>query len=382
MPGVRAGTAIAPVPHEVLHACRYRFLAVMLACCSLFLAPVLYMAQAHPSDRVRLRLDTTEAVAALAILEARRAGGAPAEADRQRLLSSQGYQRLKTREAAMRRAFTDSSFSAFLHSDSLGRRSGELRHALTAWEAADLRAAAARALAYLPDDARIAATVYVMIKPRTNSFVWDVETNPAIFLYLDPSRTQSQFANTVAHELHHIGFASVRARTDSLLAGLPDSVKTAAEWIGAFGEGFAMLAAAGGPDVHPHAESPAADRARWDNDMARFNQDLRTLEEFFRDVISRRLATPDTVRAVAASFYGIQGPWYTVGWRMAVLIEKAFGRDELIRCMTDPRRLLERYNEAAAAQNRAQRDSLAQWSPELIAALGRARKLRPSARPS
>jgi hypothetical protein len=328
-------------------------------------------AQSPLTDRLRLRLDTTEAVAVLAVVETERAGRGSSEAHWRRLFSTDGYVRLKAREGGLQRVFSDSSFAVFVQSDTLRKRAPALRRALSAWERADLRAAAARAFAYLPVDARIRATVYIVIKPRTNSFVFEVQTNPAIFLYLDPAMTAPQFANTVAHELHHIGFASVSSRTDSVLAALPDSVRTAAEWMGAFGEGFAMLAAAGGPGVHPHAVSAAADRARWDADMAHFNQDLRVLEGFFWDIITRRLATPDTVRAVASTFYGIQGPWYTVGWRMAVLIEARFGRPELIRCMTDPQRLLERYNAAAVDYNTTHADTVAQWSAHLVAALAR-----------
>jgi hypothetical protein len=199
-----------------------------------------------------------------------------------------------------------------------------------------------------------------MIKPRTNSFVWEVLTDPAIFLYLDPSLTPAQLENTVAHELHHIGFASIAGSTDSVLSALPDSVRPAAEWLGAFGEGVAMLAAAGGPEVHPHAASAAADQARWDTDLANFTADLRKVERFFLDVIGGRLAG-DATRSVAAEFYGVQGPWYTVGWKMAVTVERRFGRAALIECLRDPRRLLARYNAAAG-------DSLARWSPALLAA--------------
>ncbi|HEX9164413.1 MAG TPA: DUF5700 domain-containing putative Zn-dependent protease [Gemmatimonadales bacterium] len=320
-----------------------------------------------PADRVQLRLDTVQAAAVLALVEGRPAAAPGAW---QALFTSEGYRRLQTREAAMRRAFTDSSFAAFVRSDGLASRAPALRAALRAWAGADLQRAAARALAYLPADARIRATVYLVIKPQTNSFVWEVQTDPAIFLYLDPAVSPAQFENTVAHELHHIGFASVRARRDAALAALAPAARAAAGWMGAFGEGFAMLAAAGGPGVHPHADSPAEDRARWDRDVARFNQDLGTLEAFFGDILAGRLATPDTIQAVAANFYGIQGPWYTVGWKMAAVIEERFGRDELIRCMTDPRRLLRRYNDAAAPYDRAGRDSLALWSPGLLDALG------------
>jgi len=104
--------------------------------------------------------------------------------------------------------------------------------------------------------------------------------------------------------------------------------------------------------------------------MTHFDQDLRTVEGSFRDVITRHLSSPDSVRAAASAFYGVQGPWYTVGWKMAVTIEGRFGRAELIRCMTDPRRLLERYNAAAADYNRTHADTLARWSHDLVAALG------------
>jgi hypothetical protein len=277
--------------------------------------------------------------------------------------------RLKAREASVHRDFSDSDFAAFVRSDSLSHRAAELRRTLSAWERMNVNAAAARALAYLPPEARIRATVYVVIKPRTNSFVFEVRTNPAIFLYLDPTRTGPQFENTVAHELHHIGFASVQARTDSLLAALPDSVRKAVEWMGAFGEGFAVLAAAGGPDVHPHAVSLPEDRARWDRDVARFNEDLRALDRFFLDVLAKRLATEDSVSAVGFSFFGEQGPWYTVGWKMAVTIERRYGRAVLIQCMDDPRLLLERYNAAAADYNRTHPDTLARWSPVLLRAI-------------
>lgn len=41
-----------------------------------------------------------------------------------------------------------------------------------------------------------------------------------------------------------------------------------------------MLAAAGSPAVHPHAEGDSAARARWDNDMEHFNGDLLALQDF------------------------------------------------------------------------------------------------------
>src|SRR4030095_14531738 len=156
------------------------------------------------------------------------------------------------------------------------------------------------------------------IKPRENSFVFGSPEDPAIFLYLNPETSKEKFENTLAHELHHIGYGSScpSKPVSNEVAKLPAEVQTALTWIGAFGEGFAMLAAAGGPDVHPHAVSDAEERGRWDRDMANFNQDFKKLEKFFLDVLAKRL-TETQISDTAFSFYGTQGPWYTVGYRMA-----------------------------------------------------------------
>src|SRR5262249_40294734 len=154
------------------------------------------------------------------------------------------------------------------------------------------------------------------------SFVFDIPADPAIFIYLDPDQTRAQLENTLAHELHHIGYGTAdppKAVADEI-AKRPKADQDALNWVGAFGEGFAMLAAAGGPRVHPHAVSKPEDRARWDHDVANFDADLRTVEAFFRDVLAGRL-TDDQQGERAGAFFGIQGPWYTVGWRMCVTIE-------------------------------------------------------------
>ena len=66
------------------------------------------------------------------------------------------------------------------------------------------------------------------------------------------------------------------------------------------------------------------------------------------------------------SFFGIQGPWYTVGWKMAVTIERVYGRARLIECMCDQRRLLSTYNEAALKLGRSSPEQLTLWSASLV----------------
>ena len=71
------------------------------------------------------------------------------------------------------------------------------------------------------------------------------------------------------------------------------------------------------------------------------------------------------------SFFGIQGPWYTVGWKMSVVIEKEFGRAKLIECFCDQRKLLATYNEAAGKYNSGSTKPVALWSKSLVDALQR-----------
>jgi hypothetical protein len=100
--------------------------------------------------------------------------------------------------------------------------------------------------------------------------------------------------------------------------------------------------------------------------VARFNEDLEKVERFFLDVLEGRLETEEQINKVAFSFFGIQGPWYTVGWKMAVTIEEELGRSRLLAVVCDSAGLLATYNEAAARHNRSTDQPLALWTPSLI----------------
>ncbi len=317
-----------------------------------------------------VRLVTDEAEAVLRILSKKKLHQPPTDEDWQNLFATEGYVRLKKRETAMGRAFEDSDFKAFVLSDALAERTTALAETLERWKKANIGAAARLALAYLPRGARIRAKIYPVIKPRQNSFVFEVTENPAIFLYLDPQISRAKFENTLAHELHHIGYGSgcPRQSTVDAIARLAKSTQTVIKLIGAFGEGFAMLAAAGGPYIHPHMVSSPEERARWDHDLANFNGDLKKVETFFFDVMNNRL-TEEQVQATTSSFFGVQGPWYTVGWKMSVMIEKTYGRAKLIQCICNQRLLLSTYNRAAQKHNRRSAAPLALWSPELVKAV-------------
>jgi len=342
----------------------------------LFSLLVCISATAAPSagnSRVQLALDSSEADQVLAILALRRDNKPIEEAQWQKLFATEPYQRLKQREKKIGEqfndptvAFSDDDFKKFVLSEDLLKRARQLQDTIESWKKADMRALAERDLQYLPPSATIRAKVYPVIKPGINSFVWEASSNPAVFLYLNPDVSRAKFENTVAHELHHIGLASAESDYDQKIAVLQARPRAAASWMGAFGEGFAMLAAAGGPDVDPHAASSAEEHARWDHDMANFSADLQSVNAFFLDVLNGKFPNQDAIDEKAGSFFGQQGPWYTVGYKMAVMVEKRFGRPALIETMVDPRKLLLLYNRAAAEQNAAGKEQLPLWSDELL----------------
>ena len=300
---------------------------------------------AETPDRVPVRMDTSEADMVLQIVRELKAGGTIEDDQWKRLFETSAFRRLQAREASMKRDLTREDFKAFVASDALAAKADALAATLDRWRKVDVRAAVDRALAYLPPGTRIRATVFPVIKPQPNSFVFQ-NPEPSIFLALDPSVTPAKLANTMTHELHHIGFAAACPPEGAERDDLPDLQQLAAKWLSAFGEGFAMLAAAGSPDADPHAESPPEDRARWERDLRRADEDLVTLDRFFTDILQGRL-TAEKADERGFSFFGEQGPWYTVGYRMAVTIERAFGRAELIRAFCDVRRLPGTYNRAA-----------------------------------
>jgi hypothetical protein len=335
----------------------------------MFLLPAILLLFA--GERIQLSLDSSEADQVLAILALRSRGQSIADSEWQKLFATKPYQRLKEREKAIGEtfhdptiAFTDDDFKRFVLSDDLLTRAAALSTTVDRWKNADLRKDAQRVLAYLPPDATIRAKVYPVIKPARNSFVWDLSINPTIFLYLDAEVKREKFENTVAHELHHIGLASVGPIYERKIAGLPEPAHTAAEWMESFGEGIAILAAAGGPDVDPHAASSPKEHARWEHDLSAFNADLAAVNGFFLDILNAKFGSRDAMEEKGGSFFGdAQGAWYTVGYRMAVMVEKRFGRQALIGTMLDPRCLLVLYNRAAGGMD------VPVWSEEILSAV-------------
>jgi putative zinc-dependent peptidase DUF5700 len=324
---------------------------------------------AQPADRVALNVDSSEAETVLAILDKRAVHEAVADEDWQRLFTSTPYRRLKQHEASMPQAFTDHEFKKLVATLDASRE--QLRESLRQWQSVDLRSVARRPLAYLPPQATIRAEVYPVIKSQANSFVFEPESPaPAIFLYVgSKAKTQEQLENTFAHEAHHLGLASVQRTYREEIGSLPENARKAAWWMGNFREGMAVLAAAGSPDVDPLAVFDEYYRLHWSHEAKRFTTNLDELNQFFLDTIHGDLLN-DAVAHEAGVFFGDDGPWYTVGYRMAVTIEREFGRTALVATYADPRQFVARYNEAAETENSRNGGNLPLFSAEILEAVG------------
>jgi Putative zinc dependent peptidase (DUF5700) len=326
-------------------------------------------------ERIQIRADFTEADAVLAILAKRDASQPITDGDWQALFDTEPYQRLKKREAAFHAPFSDEEFKAFALSDELLTEREALARTVMAWKKANLRAPAARVLKYLPAESVIRAKVFPVIKPRHNSFVFDADTDPAIFLCVNSGVSAASFENTVAHEMHHIGLSSVDKQYEQKIAALAPAAKSVAMWMGAFGEGEAMLAAAGELTADPVATASPELKENWARGARDFNDDLANVNDFFLQVLDGKLQG-DAIEEKGSSFFGSQGPWYTVGYQMAVIVEARYGRAALIECMRDMRLLLVRYNQAAQELNQPPKakgavqaaEHYAVWSAEILEA--------------
>lgn len=324
-------------------------------------------APASAAASTSVAIDDGEARAALAILSDENAGRAATSDEWNRLFATAGYRRLKQREAEFKRAFSDDDFRKFLADPKQIAMTGQLQATLSAWRAKDLSEMEARAQAYLPDGSAMHATIYPLVKPRTNSFVYQLDTDPAIMLYLDPAMTADQFSNTVSHELLHVGDAENCPPAD-VAAGeksFTPRQRTFNEWLSAFGEGWAVLAAAGGPNGDPHWEDSQRDRDRWNTQMGTFGSDFEDLQSFFKSIMTGKLEG-DAVAAKGFTYFGdYQGPWYTVGYRMDVTIEHQFGRRTLVAALCDKRKYLQTYNDAARKQNESASAALPLWDADV-----------------
>lgn len=260
------------------------------------------------------------------------------------IVATEGYKRLKERELGMKRSFTEEDFAEYLESTQFTWQ--EYEQTLNQWSKIDFASLISRAKVYLPTEANIRVTVYPLIKPRPNSFVWDTKNDPAMMIYMNPEESVESVASTIVHEIHHIGYSSCcpSKEFETWSESIDKRRSTAWNWVAALGEGYAVLAAAI-DRRNPVGFLGTEERAAWNNGMKNMSREFGKLETFFASICEGKL-NEENARVKAMEFYGLLGPWYTVGFVMATTIEDAFGKAVLFDCYKDPRKVFETYNQA------------------------------------
>jgi len=320
-------------------------------------------------EKIAITVDFSESDKVISILQKLQKNQVISDSDWTELFNAIPYQLLQKREAAYNNTMSNNEFKRFVLSKDLLDHTSALMQTISAWRTIDMNEAGKQVFKYLPEEAIIKVKMFIVIKPFENSFVWSEGDNKYIFLYLNTSLSKAQLQNKVMHELHHIGMNSLDKKLYSIIAHLPVNQQNAISWLGGLSEGEAMLAAAGSPDVHPLQYDDTAKRNRWDRDMANFNNDLDSLQQFYLKILDGKLKNDDEFAEAASPFYGYQGPFYTVGYRMVSLIEKTFGRQILVNSYIDQRNLLILYNKAVYVKKN-KKQNLKPWSSEIIKRLG------------
>jgi hypothetical protein len=91
---------------------------------------------------------------------------------------------------------------------------------------------------------------------------------------------------------------------------------------------------------------------------------MKEVERFFLDVLDGKLTGEAGITERGMTFFGVQGPWYTLGYRMWSTVERKMGRDRVIADGCQPARLLLDYNAAVRNDRNAPR-----WSDRFAARL-------------
>ncbi|MFO7814519.1 MAG: DUF5700 domain-containing putative Zn-dependent protease [Halanaerobiales bacterium] len=282
------------------------------------------------------------------------------------LFSSEGYQLLVKREKDMGNELSKKDFKSFLLDERQLSNYENYMNTLKLLKDLELEQLLSKTKKYLPKKAKINTTIIPVIKPQNNSFVHEINDKLVLFIYLEPGMSRAKLENKLIHELHHIGFDDIYS--PEKYKYLSQQTQKMIEWTNAFGEGFAMLAAAGGANIHPNKFDEGL-KEKWDSNIKKFNKDFELIENFFVKILKDKFSNEKELYNRGYELMvnnGGQGSWYTVGWKIAVVIEKIKGKEVLFGCMSDLTYLYPRYNEAVKDYNKKYNENLKSWSDKII----------------
>ncbi len=286
--------------------------------------------------------------------------------DWDRLFQTRGYRLLKKRELEMGNSFSDKAFHQFIQSQANKAVVHSYKTTLQHFKDIDLLDIQKKVLNYLPKRAHFNTIIIPVIKPKKNSFVHRIEGESYLFIYLEPDCEKEKLENVFIHELHHIGLDSVY--DPKKYESLDKNTKKLIEWTNAFGEGFAMLAAVGGPQYHPVPFDETAKEV-WDANIKNFEVDFNKIQRFLFHIIDGHFEDEKTLMNKGMELMmnnGGRGSWYTVGWKISVIIEEILGRKALINCMEDLRKFYKNFNKAVVFYNQKYGSQWPSWDEKIV----------------
>lgn len=283
-----------------------------------------------------------------------------------KLFHTQGFQLLEKRESEMNEGIKKSEFKGYIIDKIASDGYLPYEKSLDKLNKLDLDEIIESTKDYLPDNTNLDTDIIPVIKPQKNSFIHKINDKLVLFLYLEPDIIKEKMENKLIHELHHIGFDYVYQNSD--YSYLLKPAQKVIEWTNAFGEGFAMLAAAQGLENHPNKFDEDL-KSKWDKNMENYNKDFHKIQNFLLTILEGHFA--DERKLYNRGFQlmtnnGGQGSWYTVGYKIAVVIEKTASRDLLIKCMQDLTQLYCHYNRLVKQYNKKQNKNLHKWDQKII----------------
>lgn len=196
--------------------------------------------------------------------------------------------------------------------------------------------ATARARRWLPNDADLSAEVCFLLDGYSGGYVLGRRIGMDLLQY---DGRLKQLEGVIAHELHHVGFASLLGRSDKARAEAME-----ARLAGLFiGEGSATALVYGRPQPG-------------DEGYEEWQQHERKMAEYFkltRDYLARiteGAVRPEEFERDVPAMY-LRGRWgvgYAVGAAMVTTVLRGLGKEALFDCMRRPETFVATYRLAVA----------------------------------
>ncbi len=196
--------------------------------------------------------------------------------------------------------------------------------------------AAALARRWLPAEAALETTVFVLLDGMSGGFVYQGQ----VAFDLLQMHGAGRFLKVLAHELHHIGVERLwQGPIDE--PTLAPSRRLALEFVSLLlGEGSATCLISGPPEEPEGVE-------QWRGHMRELDRLFARAEDLVRRTLAGEVDEAAFQAEVPSFLQGYMGEAYAVGYVLVERIQQALGDEAVLACLVEPGRALAVYNQAA-----------------------------------